>query len=1533
MSTEFKDTIRYQVTNPPSAATADAYGCVIVPAGFPVRNVSEWTGCDAMGSDVSSSALQYLFPEFVSSSSDTVSMTIAYASPVKCSALYGNGTFPVKVSSVSWDGTSVTFVTSVASGYASGMTIACVDGPDGSPMDSWSACTYSVTSVSGTSVVAVPSPGFSYVSIGTSSLYVSFIVSDGDNVSCMHQTDEADRGIYRVNTESGWLRVSNGIPALTYVATSNVTFGQSVPGASAGLVALSAQGTASENGVYRYDGVSLSADDRYGDLFSFNGTENDNVAGCRSTDHFRNGYSDSEVTGWLRSALGYGMLASKFAGDERALSESGFLIRWLLGCGSVSLSDPGHGYSVNVPCFCKGRPAGLGTFHAREFPSYDSLDPSALAEKRSRRKFSDRLTRWEIGANPDSSIPGGTHSALVNDWPYVMDSSLTMNNNIVLSVDRTYTDGTGTVRHAVTGRHFVAVWHDMTTENDGGVPLKKTFIHLPTPLSLRDGETVDLAVSVPTVNADSAFIGYPQTSVGRTAALETYKNLITQPRAMVISGHQSFGLIRGESGYVCETPVSAYNVTGTDPECTVSLTLLDTVLDSSGHGLDASEIRFTLTSTVYPEFRYDYTGSISGGISVTGTGPFPVRPSSAAGQTALLRSLRVSGIAYIRETDTHGNDTAGLTERTNTVAMYKPVVTYADHLYNTGDYITGSTASESSWGQSVKDRRVVIASVYPTATSTFALRITGRPKMHILQTAMTLEGDTGKYAPSAAAHAKNLLTLTKYYAASGSSYADNGFSVAAVPVTYSASRVGESSCTGYLTRVILPASVTSDISVSDYPYSSFTAQAGRAFSELISDWQRGRVAVSESEVPPSTLAMSVNASVFTPAAHSGLSSFDYQSFVSGGNSRLNDFNDLFDSHSVKSARRAMPGFSDVEDGGSVAWSTRLEMLPRISVDSDGYTARPVADPYGGDGADISAVRAENLLYTLSAGYDSYSATERDMSVPCDLSPSSAYEGIPYGKTSVVRALMEHATIPSRTQLDDLIRLSDSICEWLPVKYRDGSSYFRAGEYPSGLTCMSAFAPVASVDPFLYPDSVPLHGMSETDEYRDAISGCPIAMWAFGYRNADGTRDCTDPGYLSYVSSDQTDARGNISAALCSFLRTYSAPRAAFMPCHFYDSFKMIVEDPTSGDEPMSVDAMMKFRHSVTFFVEKNGSGCGDGFVTQYLNDNFIQITGDDAESSSLEAHDYNLSSFTYGSYVDAYRGGAPFGFSRDWLSRTICDTYTRVHMSFVFSRKAGRWYTVDYRQIPGTYLSPLYGAKALGTVMPSYVYPGKDPRLGSSRVPVLHGSIASGTYPVDASGTPVTDRLWKNSSCNISSDGTASMKVPYSMMPAMEMNPGCIPFMYGDPSDANFPFDASGNRRTEYSPLKDSAGSGMHRLSIPESTYEHGGINLYPPSDVNGGAPSVTPALVAAPWQIRWDARPAVSCLGVADVPSVTSRTGGSMSDPTLWGQFDYPVKNTENYTIPDPEDPDENILSPVLVNEVPENLSSADGEDLIYVD
>ena len=1533
MSVNFKDTIRYQVTNPASAATSDDHGCVIVPSGFPVRNVSGWTGCDESGASVSDVPLQYLFPDFVAAASDSASVKITYNSPVECGTLYGNGTFPVKVSSASWDGTSVTFVTSVVAGYAAGMTIACVDGPDGSSMDSWSAHTYSVTSVSGTSVVAVPSAGFTYVPIGTTVLYVSFSVSDGDIVGCMNQTAEADRGVYRVVTSSGWLRVSNGIPAVTYVATSNVTFGSAIPGVSAGLVALSAQDTASENGVYLYDGVSLSSSDRYGDLLSFNGTENDNVAGCLSVDHFRHGYSDSEVAGWLKSALGYGMLASRFAGDERSLSESGFLIRWLLGCGYVSISDPAQGYAVNIPCFCKGRPSELETAHAREYPSYDSLDASALAEKRSRRKFSSRLTRWEIGANSSARIPGSAHAALVNDWPYAMDASLTMNNNIVLAVDRTYTDESGVVRHSVTGRHFVSVWHDMTTESDGGVAFKKTFIHLPTPLSLRDGETVELAVSVPTLNTDAAFSGYPQTSAGRTAALETYKNLVTQPRAMVISGHQSFGLIRGETGYVCETPVDSYSVAGTDPESTVSLTLSRHVLDSSGSDLTASEIRFSITSTVYPEFRYDYTGSISGGVSVNGTGPFPVRPSSESEKTALLKSLRVSGIAYIRETDAHGADTAGLTERSNVSAMYKPEVTYADRLYNTEDSIVGSTAAESSWGKSVKDRRVVIAAVYPTATSTFALRITGRPKMHILQTALTLEGDRGKYAPSAAAHAKNLITLSKYYGSAGSSYAANGFSPADVPVTYSTSRTGEASCAGYLTRVILPESITADIAAKDYPYSSFTAQAGRAFSELISDWQRGRVAVSESDDIPSSLPDSANASVFTPSAHSGLSSFDYASFVSGGNSKLDDFNDLFDSHSVKSARRAMPGFTDVEDGGAVAWSTRLEMLPRISVDSEGYTARPVGDPYGGPGAEISSVRAENLLYTLSAGYDPYSVTERDMSVPCDLSPSSAYLGVPYGKTSVVRALMEHTQIKSKTQLDDLIRLSDSICHWLPAKFRNGASYFNAGEYPEGLTCMSAFSPAASVDPFLYPDSVPVQGIDETDEYKDAVSGCPLAEWSLLYRNADGTRDSAVPGYLNYVSSEQSDARGNVSAALCSFLRTYAAPRAAFMPCHFYDSFKMIIEDPTSGNEAMSVDATRKFRHSVTFFVEKNGSGCGDGFVTQYLNDNFMEITGTDTASDSLAAHDYNLSSFTYGSYVDAYRGGSPFGFGREWLSKKICDTYTRVHMTFVFSRSAGRWYTVDYRQIPGTYLSPLYGAKALGTVMPSYVYPGKNPMLGGSRVPVIGGSIAAGTYPVDASGNTVTDRLWKNSACNLPADGTASMKVPYSEMPPMEMNIGCIPFMYGKSSDADFPFTAGGKLKAAYSSSADSAGAGLHRLSVPEATYDDGGINLYPPSDMNGGAPSVTPAISAAPWQVRWDARPAVSCLGCTVVPSVTSRTGGSMSDSTLWGQFDYPVKGTANYSVPDPNDPDKDLLSKVLINEVPENLSSAEGEDLTYED
>jgi hypothetical protein len=102
----------------------------------------------------------------------------------------------------------------------------------------------------------------------------------------------------------------------------------------------------------------------------------------------------------------------------------------------------------------------------------------------------------------------------------------------------------------------------------------------------------------------------------------------------------------------------------------------------------------------------------------------------------------------------------------------------------------------------------------------------------------------------------------------------------------------------------------------------------------------------------------------------------------------------------------------------------------------------------------------------------------------------------------------------------------------------------------------------------------------------------------------------------------------------------------------------------------------------------------------------------------------------------------------------------------------------------------------------------------------------------------------------------------------------------------------------------------MPRLYRPYMPVSEGGLGLNAPCTVNGDSAQVS-SLTSMPhanfWSVRKHLRPAVSVLDGSDIPGVRfdesgkvlSDNGGTMGDPVLWGQFDFPVKGRTEYTVP----------------------------------
>ena len=228
--------------------------------------------------------------------------------------------------------------------------------------------------------------------------------------------------------------------------------------------------------------------------------------------------------------------------------------------------------------------------------------------------------------------------------------------------------------------------------------------------------------------------------------------------------------------------------------------------------------------------------------------------------------------------------------------------------------------------------------------------------------------------------------------------------------------------------------------------------------------------------------------------------------------------------------------------------------------------------------------------------------------------------------------------------------------------------------------------------------------------------------------------------------------------------------------------------------------------------------------------------------------------------------------------------YVRVYMKFKFSARAGRWYTVDYRQAPMSYLTPLYGAAAL------------EEKIGGVRI-------------------------WTESLCAPICGWKDAIMHPYYKYAPMDINPEVMPNLV-----ENAPTTAKGIEGENNADLAASQVS-LPRLARPYLPVSDGGLGLNAPCDVNG---ETAPAdeLAAMPhanfWSVRKHLRPAVSVMDGTDIPgfrlergadgkdyAVLSRTGGTMGDAVLWGQFDFPKKGRTVYSIPpDSFDGDKLILS-----------------------
>lgn len=1183
-------------------------------------------------------------------------------------------------------------------------------------------------------------------------------------------------------------------------------------------VLLTGQNNSAENGLYKVTGedepwVKLASVgrvkgerviDEADDPYNYpSSLDNTNECG-----HVRHGYSDREVAEYVdrkaRVLVDAAIHPMSIPGD---LNGAGQLTRWFVECGNIEL---GHSHQDGSPVTITG--FGLGGVssgvctYGKGCTSLSTTPSDNIPVETPTLVFSIGTTRH---AEPNQ---------LPRDWPFTDEDHdyASDDNNITLLKS---------VAH--TNRIHVCVNNDFTPNADDTTTPKRTFVHLPAPINTSDGDEFEVTVSLPVVHTPNQ---YGPDSVKNLSA---YYEYVSTPRVIVLSGYWKFSDTKvtwNESPNISERTFKTgiIDITGDD---------VHPFIDKAGIPLgENTQIRFTLDGGLNCPRYTDMTGVLQTNedkhITIVNLERYPY--------SSRLRDTRMSicGVAYLDPNDdgeTTGTDLLmGLHSRNDVTLGSDSGSKNHDRLDEYNKFIKplAEESDTSRKGICEHDARQVVATVYPTVTNTFPWAVVGRHKMKHLDRLMTDEWDLGDNSISAMIWTSNRKLIdfddtVEFFGYRGHGY---GFTADTMPIRYS-----RDNFTGYSDKSVIGSQVR--IKFSELGYDGVTSnpvrQARKAVSMFADDFRKLRM-FHGNKLPKVTSASALEVSG-EPV------NTDMSSYFSGWNPAG------VPSTNVTGNRIA-----------SAAWLSKARHLPEYVITSgqdlsaDGnsliganpFVDEPVSNRY-------SAVFAKN---TYGNGY--YETKDGHEIIPCEIKLLGVPQAFAY--RSVITARVEsdsdavlHALYADANRVAELQKVS--LDKWknsidfditTPYDYLVDSN-----DYEKWMDIYSATSNVFSIDTIPIIDD--MNAPSLPQEQKVMLSGDPLSSYNWETNNS-----------LDFVATNLPyyDDESPRSTALTNILRRMVSPYGAKMPVRFWDGTRVAIA--TNGVKNNNIA-------SLTRLVWPE-SECDMSSVTRsdIIADEFMAKT---ANSNTI---DVNINHATMDSTLHANWSAPPAKVGRNWYSKTVFNGtddcvgpsgYVRVFMKFKFSSQAGRWYTVDYRQVPMSYLTPLYGANAL------------EEKLDGVRI-------------------------WTESMCESNGEWKEVLMHPYSKYAPMDINPDVIPhFVENAPVDSK---DIELENNTDLSVSEVS----LPRLCRPYLPVSEGGMGLNAPCDVNGNTVS-SPELADMPhanfWSVRKHLRPAVSVMDGTDIPGVGyeigedehyhifhTRSGGTMGDSVLWGQFDFPQKN-----------------------------------------
>ena len=1185
-----------------------------------------------------------------------------------------------------------------------------------------------------------------------------------------------------------------------------------------------------------------------------------------------NGYSDTEVERWvsakMEGVIRHGCHPSSEAGDLRG---AGGLVSWFTSCGNVDISGGAGQNAVLIPGF------GLGYGYYNGCPGGDKAHYTPDPDESSERKW----LVFGYGTKRDAFQADVGKTALPLDWPFTDSSSYAddaRDNNITLVRDwlaRTSREcsrcngtgvviedgrtrpcthcgatgeepdcqechGTGEVEDETThemvtcpecnGQGFcgghrylmdkvhVCLYNDFKPNDDGTTVLKKTFVNLATPITQKDGDSFEVTVSLPNIGLNEAY------SDDMLKNLSGYYAYVSQPRVYVVSGTWDFSDTR---------------VTFTTKDFNTFELGEEKFKDRNGDDLaGGTDVRVKFIFEAYTQKKFSGIGTLSGG-RITLTEPLDI-PATA--MRRITRSAdsegnihgSICGAAYVEpNNDTVPGDIAtnlglnavrnesGALGNDNGDGGEKSLEEF--NKFYTADTDTGNRhhvlfdKNKDGEYAPLKDQRQIVATVYPTVTNTFPWSLTHRRKLGFLDKIMTMDADAGV----------NSLFYRVYR----------------------------------MNRDILESmSLETALPVKDYPldmqndlaWAINTNSTERerlsvigALVTIVGDANEVSTAMDAQPVRRALQAAKLLSGDYKSARVSRLGSFGtsdkFTGYVTGSKirtdgSEVTDYSDLGE-------------LIDVVDGNEydyMANAVRLRHLPVVlaSAGDDPYTAEPFspvldAYPYIGEDHDDYAYYRGNPY-----GYGEFDTTARTEEIPCEVSASTGTEVFSMSN-SVVQACIKAGIVTDPDIVSDLYRsaelhavdfgdalAADNVNR--PHVYRDGD-----GSDVSWMEAIDAFTKLIS------PDNIPV---PEPDDYSslfavgDNDEQFPFIMAdAYGYYKILNGWEGDDEFIATTMPTDDD---------LAMFLKEYVPSYAARLAVRNWDSYRVKVENGASESGDTTYLTRMKW-YDPDCDAASRGIYASDAFLVgeEFSDMNLNRIEFADAE----EAISLNCSVPPYTVKHD-YNTPEPFATETDKYSVS----YIRVFMKFVFSEDAGRWYCVDYRQAPVSYLSPLYGAKALDQT--------------------INGK-----------------RLWIRPECE-RAGWTSTLTRTYEEYQPLDINPELAHAV------------TSGERRlmVPYLP-EDEGGIGLNAPVNKYGTNTLDDIKAMPHANF---------------WSVREHLRPATGAVACGDIPRyykendewVWGDTGGIMSDAVLWGQYDYPTKGGPDYHLPDTEIPDADLRTRILI-------------------